>query len=248
MNPFLRVLRASAIVAALTAAGCGSKPDVCSAPQGSGSAAKALAADETSFALAFYPPAAAAAGTGQNVILSPYSASSALTLLDVGAAGQTAAQIEAVLRLSGSAAATAPAYAALACANETDGLSNDNQLAIANAVWGQKGVAFVPSFLSTLANGYSAPLRQIDFKDDAGGATSAIDAWVSDRTQGKIPSLFMPGDVDASTRLVVVNAIYFNGTWANGFDPSATRMSPFTLADGSMVDVPTMNGTVSLKG
>ena len=222
-------------------------PVVCSASQGASAAALSLAGDDTSFALALFPPAAAAVGAGQNVILSPYGVSAVLSMLDVGAAGETATQIESALSLPGSGAAVAPAYASLACADESDGSSNGNQLSIANALWGQQGTPFQASFLSTLARGYSAPLQQADFVHDAGGATNDINQWVSTETEGAIPTLFQPGQLDASTRLVLVNAVYFKGTWATGFDPDATAPLPFTLEGGSQVPVPTMDGTMTLS-
>jgi serpin B len=240
-----RCLAPCAILASLALSGCKSKPAVCDAPQGGAADVQGLAQADTAFALAFYPPAAAAAG-GQNVILSPYSVSSTLKMLDVGAAGETDTQIRTVIGVPGGGAAAAPGYAALACTDETDGSSNDNQLSIANALWGQTGMPFQPSFLSVLASGYEAPLQQVDFTGDAAGATDTINGWVSGRTQGKIPQLFMPGDLDGNTRLVLANAMYFNGVWASGFSPSATSMQPFTLGDGTMVSVPTMQGTVSV--
>ncbi len=219
-------------------------PGVCSASQGSTADARILAASDTSFAVALYGPALAAAGAGQNAILSPYSVSATLTMIDVGAAGATDAQIQSVLHLPGKAASVAPAYAALACEDESDGSSRGNQLLIANSVWGQQGTAFQPAFLSTLSSGFDAPLQQVDFAD-AGAATTAIDAWVSKQTQDQIPALLQPADVDAATRMVLVNAVYFKGVWDTGFDPADTSPQPFTLADGTQISVPTMSGSVN---
>jgi hypothetical protein len=129
-----RFLAPCAILASLALPACQSKPAVCSAPQGAQADTQALAQADTAFALAFYPPAAAAAGAGKNVILSPHSVSSALAMLDVGAAGETDTQIRTVLGIPGGGGAGAPAHAALACADETDGTTNDNQLSIANAL------------------------------------------------------------------------------------------------------------------
>jgi serpin B len=168
-------------------------------------------------------------------------------MLDAGAAGNTATQIERALSLPASGTAVAPAAAALACAIESHAAAGGNQLAIGNAIWGQQGMPFQPSFLSTLANGYGAPLQQVDFATDPGGATSTINQWVANQTQGAIPSLFHPGDLDASTRLVLANAVYFKGTWATAFDPSATRPRPFTLSDGTVVSTPTMTANVGLS-
>jgi serpin B len=219
---------------------------VCSAPHGSEGAARSLAAADQGFAVAFFPPAAQAVGAGQNVIVSPYGVSAVLTMLDAGAAGRTATQIETALSLPASGTAVAPTFAALACDDETDGASNDNQLTIADAVWAQKGLPLQPAFVSTLAQGYAAPLQQADFANDAAGATSSINQWVSTETSGAIPTLFEPGDLDASTRVVLVNTVYFKGAWATAFDPSATGPAPFTLEDGTAVQVPTMSGLVTV--
>jgi serpin B len=235
--------------AALAVVGCTAKAPpppaaVCGATQGSSSAAQSLASDDTAFAVALYGPAAAVVGAGQNVILSPYSVSATMTMIDVGAAGATDTQMQSVLHLPGNGATVAPAYAALACEDETDGSSQGNQLSLANSVWGQKGVAFEPTFLSVLSGGYEAPLQQVDFAGDPSGATITINDWVSQATQAEIPTLLQPGDVDSSTLLVLVNAVYFKGAWATGFDPSMTSSQPFTLSDGTQVSVPTMSGSV----
>jgi serine protease inhibitor len=244
-------MRAPVVLFALLAvAGCTAKAApppaaVCSAPKGSSSAAQTLASDDTAFAVALYGPAATAIGAGQNVILSPYSVSATMTMVDVGAAGATDMQMQSVLHLPGNGATVAPAYAALACEDETDGSSDGNQLSLANSVWGQKGATFEPAFLSALSTGYEAPLQQVDFTGDPSGATTTINQWVSQETQTEIPMLLQPGDVDSSTVLVLVNAVYFKGAWATGFDPSMTSPQPFTLSDGTQVSVPTMSGSVS---
>ena len=221
-------------------------PPVCSAPQGSAAAAQGLASGDTAFALAFYPASVTAAGAGKNVIVSPYSVSATLTMVDTGAAGETDVQLRSVLHLPGSGAAVAPAYATLACADEADGTGSGDQLSIANAVWAQQGKTFEPAFLSALSKGYFAPLQQVDFAGNVAGAQSAINGWVSQQTQGQIPALLQAGDIDAATRMVLVDAIYFKGTWDTGFDPSKTSAQPFTLSGGTQVSVSTMDATVNL--
>jgi serpin B len=243
----------SGVIAFMVTAGCNKTaappPAVCSAPQGAAADTQALASSDTAFAVALFQPtvsaASAGASTGPNVILSPYSVSAVLKMVDVGAAGETDAQIQSVLHLSGNGATVAPAYAALACQDETDGSADGNDLSIANSVWGQQGTAFESSFTSALSSGYEAPLQKVDFETDPAAAASTINGWVSAETQGEIPTLLQPGDVDPHTRLVLVNAVYFKGTWATGFDASATGPQPFTLSDGSMASVPTMSGNVT---
>jgi serpin B len=251
MGRFSRVLASGGGLVTLVAGVACSKspppPPVCNAPQGSAAEAQGLASADAAFASAFWLPAAAAVGAGQNVILSPYSVTATLTMIDVGASGETDAQIQSVLHLPGNGATVAPAYAALACESETDGTQGGDQLSIANSIWGQQGTSFESSFLSTLSQGYGAPLQQVDYASDATGAASTINRWVSGQTQGMIPSVVDPSDLDATTRLVLVDAVYFKGAWATAFDPSRTSSQPFTLSDGSQVSVPTMAGSVTVR-
>lgn len=221
---------------------------ICSAPQGSDAAVQALVAGDTAFAVDLYAPTVATVGAGQNAIVSPYSVSAALTMVDVGAAGETATQIQNVLHLPDTGTNVAPAYAALACQNETDGTSPGNQLLVANSLWAQQGKTFLSSFLSVLATGYDAPLQLVDFASDPDDATSAINQWVSNATQTEIPMLFQPSDITNKTQLVLVDAVYFKGTWENGFEPGNTSPQAFNLSDGTQVSVPTMSGFVSLRG
>jgi serpin B len=221
---------------------------ICSAPQDSATAAATLVDANTSFAVALYGPAASAAATATapNVILSPFSLSTILTMIDAGAAGATDTQIRSVLHLAANGASVAPAWATVACKDETDASWGADRLSIANAVWGQQGKSFEPPFLTTLSVGFQSPLQQADFAGDPAGATSAINQWVSQQTQGTIPALLDPDDVTDSTAIVLVDAVYFKGTWLTGFDPSQTAPRPFTLEDGTTVQVPTMSGNVDV--
>jgi serpin B len=222
------------------------QPAVCGAPRGGSTQATSLAAAETTFAVALYGRVAAGAAAGQNLVVSPYSVSSTMAMLDVGAEGETAAQIQAVLHLPDTGPNVAPSYAELACEDETDASSQGNRLAIANSIWGQQGKSFEPGFLSALATGYGAPLQQVDFAGDPNGALLSINQWVSDETQGMIPMLLQPPEIGASTQLVLVNAMYFAGAWDVAFDPRFTTMQPFVLSDGTTTSVATMSGLVNV--
>jgi serpin B len=215
-------------------------PAICGSPQGSRASATSLASDFVDFGVALYGPAVATGS--ENAIVSPYSVSAAMTMVFAGADTQTAAQLESTLHLPGAASSVASAYATLACEDETDGAYQGQTLTLANSLWGQTGKAFLPAFLSLLSKGYGAPLQQVNFADTT-GALNKINAWVSAETKGLIPDLLQPDDVSSLSELVLVNAVYFKGTWKTGFDPSETSNRRFTLEDGQTVSVPTMHGT-----
>lgn len=58
-----------------------------------------------------------------------------------------------------------------------------------------------------------------------------------------ITDLLSEGTVDPLTRLVLVNALYFNGQWAVPFPPAATHHRLFHRSDGSSFLVPMMAQT-----
>jgi serpin B len=81
------------------------------------------------------------------------------------------------------------------------------QLAVANASWGQKGYRFLKEFLDLTRTHYGAALRELDLVSATEAACKTINAWAEEQTQGKIKDLVKPEIVDASTRLILTNAI-----------------------------------------
>jgi serpin B len=81
----------------------------------------------------------------------------------------------------------------------------------------------------------------VDFEQAAEEARVAINAWAAEQTNDRITDLIPPGAIDDLTRLVLVNAVYLDATWARPFDPEATADAPFALLDGSEVTVATMH-------
>jgi serpin B len=121
------------------------------------------------------------------------------------------------------------------------------QLEITNTLWAQQGYPFLDEFLQTLATDYGAGMNLVDFVEAAEEARQAINADVEEQTRGRITELIPAGVLDQLTRLVLVNAIWFKGTWLEEFDPDRTGDAPFTLLDGSEVVVDTMHGSVETR-
>jgi len=71
-------------------------------------------------------------------------------------------------------------------------------------------------------------------------ARNAINRWVAQKTGGHIQGLVPKDGLDAWTRLVLVDAAYFKGSWASAFDPALTKKAAFRLASGEPVETPMM--------
>ena len=117
------------------------------------------------------------------------------------------------------------------------------ELSIANALWPQKGYEFQKEFVNLVQDYYDGKLNEVDFVGATEAARKSINSWVEKKTKNKIKELIKPGTVNSMTRLVLTNAIYFKGNWAEQFEESMTRPAPFTLASGEKIDVPMMNQT-----
>jgi serpin B len=93
-----------------------------------------------------------------------------------------------------------------------------------------------------LARQYGAGLRAVDFTANPEGLRQDINAWVEGQTHGRIQELVGRGGVDAATRLVLVNALDFQGAWAQPFSTNGTRALPFHPLEGSAREVRMMSG------
>ena len=175
-----------------------------------------------------------------NLFFSPYSVSAALAMTYAGADGQTAEQMSEVLHFPLPAAKLHPAFSKLRQRLNSDGETPPFQLRVANRLWGQKGFRFLPTFLNITSDQYGAELGLVDF-GQTDEARTTINSWIEEQTDRKIKDLLAPGVLDASTRLVLTNAIYFKARWENEFSPSATADAPFHLSGRQQITAPLMH-------
>ncbi|MHC4212798.1 MAG: serpin family protein, partial [Planctomycetota bacterium] len=186
-------------------------------------------------------------GQKGNLFFSPYSISTALAMVYGGARGQTEKQMAEVLHFSLSQEKLHPEFGALERRLNAAGQEGNYQLSVANALWGQKGYEFLPEFLNLAKQNYSAGLEEVDFVGETEKTRKIINDWIEKKTQNKIKELIKPGILDALTRLVLTNAIYFKGLWEHEFDKEATSDASFTTSAFKKVDVPMMKMTENFK-
>jgi len=80
---------------------------------------------------------------------------------------------------------------------------------------------------------------EVDFSDRK-NAAALINDWVEENTGDKIKDLIKEDDIHDMLAMILTNAIYFKGLWANQFDVEDTTNRDFELSDGSKITVPTM--------
>lgn len=192
-----------------------------------------------------------AAKAGENIVFSPLSIEVALAMARAGAAGTTAAEIDAVMHFpAGQRDAavnaltralatrdTAPPLAPPAASRSAGAPAQDPIVTIANGLFVQQSFPIGAPFLHTIAADYGAGVHTVDFA--SANAKAAIDAWVKAQTAGRIKQLF--DSLDPDTKLVLANAVYLKADWAVPFAEDPTTDAPFTTADGKQITVPTMH-------
>ncbi len=190
------------------------------------------------FALDLYAQLKATSG---NLFFSPYSISTCLAMTYAGARGNTEKQMAQVLHFTQTQAQLHGAFGELQRQLNEIATNQGPQLNLANALWAQEGHPFLPDFLRIALEEYQANVKQIDFKTGSDAATREINHWVTEKTKDKIQNILPPSSLDAQTRLVLANAIYFKGIWAKPFEKAATTNHPFHTSLTSQADAPLMH-------
>jgi serpin B len=172
---------------------------------------------------------------GRNVLLSPLSAALALAMLDNGAAGQTREEIHQLLGYAEASTEELNAYFQKMIALMQEA-GPDVTFESANSIWIDEAFPVLNSFVETNALYYQAEARNANLSDEA--TASLINAWASEKTQGKIANLLSqpPGGA-----LALINALYFKGAWTLPFDKEETKDEVFYNQDGTAPLLPTMN-------
>lgn len=176
-----------------------------------------------------------------NLFFSPSSISTALAMTYAGARGDTESEMAKVLHFTLPQDKLHPGFASLNKTLDGNGEKRGYRLHGANRLWGQQGYGFLPEFLTTTRTHYDAELAEVDFVRQTEQARKQINTWVEERTQGKIKELITPDILDASTCLVLTNAIYFKGDWTKPFDNKVTKDAPFQITSQQRTDVPMMH-------
>ncbi|TVU46163.1 hypothetical protein EJB05_05682, partial [Eragrostis curvula] len=202
-------------------------------------------AHQTRFALclaaALSSPSASPAAT--NVAFSPLSLQVVLSLLTAGAGGATRDQLADTLGGGTAEGLHALAEQMLQVVLADESGAGGPRVAFANGVFVDSSLKLKPAFEDVAAGKYKAETRSVDFQEKSEEAAGQVNSWVNRVTSGLIKDLLPPGSVDETTGLVLGNALYFKGSWAEKFDASKTKDGKFHLLDGNSVRVPFMSST-----
>jgi len=200
-------------------------------------------AANTAFAVDLYHGLAGDPAT-DNIFYSPWSVVSVMGILTEGAQHNTLTQMMKALHFGESSLISI--HEGISSLSPSFNTTNGYQLSSANAVWLDQQFPIEAAYLTTIRKYYGTNgAVPVDFLHNAEAARVKINSWAEEQTHGKIQDLIMPGKVDAMTRLVLTNAVYFKGTWYNQFSKNTTRPQPFHVTASKDVTAPHMSTLAS---
>jgi len=173
--------------------------------------------------------------SGENCFISPASVAIALNFAMAGSSGATREAMSRALNLSNPQADTSAAFAELLRAL----VSKDDkvEMNIANAIFVNDKYRLNTSFEHNAKADFQSEIRNENFSDAQ--TMTKINAWVSDQTKKHIPSIISKLPPEAFA--VLLNAIYFKGSWTTPFPADSTKDGDFHLEAGGTKKVSFMN-------
>lgn len=175
-------------------------------------------------------------GKKESRIISPLGVSCMLGMLNDGADGGTATEIQDAMGMQNSDKASVNNYFSNLYANLPK-VDPNVELNIANALFVDKSIKILSSFVKVMTTSYGAVVQQLDFSDPS--AISAINKWCEKQTKGEVNNILDETSNDAFAYLL--NAVFFKASWTDKFNSEDTRDETFTRENGTTVSLPMMN-------
>lgn len=207
--------------------------------------------DPVTRALGRLGPALLAAVRGAHpdkaALVSPFSVYAALAMVEGGARGATREELRRALFIADAQPAeTDQAYAdlmtrLLARRKPADDERSAVDVRVANAIWLDEATTPSEAFLQRNRDFYAANIASQDLQ--APGMADVINGWIHDATEGRIGPLVH--EISPEVMAILANAVYLKAPWDEPFEAGMTNDRPFHRADGSTVEVPTMQTTLA---
>ncbi|KAK0055469.1 collagen alpha-6(VI) chain [Biomphalaria pfeifferi] len=177
-----------------------------------------------------------------NVIYSPLSAHTVLSLAYMGAMGNTEHQMKNILRLKDLPSPHEAFHALLHNITEVE----DVKVFVANGMWLNPQLRVRPEYQRQVSTLYNAASETIDFKT-LGGPERPINEWIANQTKNQITSFMLPSTISQDIQMILINTLFFNGTWESPFDEYLTHKNSFQLSLGNKIDIDFMRQTATYQ-
>ncbi|KAK0162040.1 hypothetical protein PV327_008413 [Microctonus hyperodae] len=170
-----------------------------------------------------------------NYICSPFSVSMVLSMATCGAEGKTKSELQQNLHLPTDDTVMKNGYQTLIdMINNIQGV----ELAVANKIFTTTGFEVNDTFKEATKLYFRSESESLDFSN-AEQSAGAINNWAAANTKDRIKDIVKPDDVKSAV-MIMANAVYFKGKWANKFNANLTRPLPFYINETATKNVDMM--------
>ena len=175
----------------------------------------------------------------QNLFMSPSSVMVVMTMVHAGARGNTESQMRKTLRLEKlEEKGIHASFEGFVRSVKTE--SSNFTLTMANKLYPHVDKTIIENYISTVTKHFLADTKSLDYSKNPEGSRIEINKWVEEETKSKIKDLLTPGTITPLTAMVVVNAIYFKGDWADKFEKGKTTKQSFYVTSSRTTKVDMM--------
>ncbi|XP_059154810.1 leukocyte elastase inhibitor-like isoform X2 [Physella acuta] len=178
-----------------------------------------------------------------SMVYSPYSIHSVLAMASLGARGNTATEMKQALGITSLADNTHEMYRQLILDINS---VTDVKINTGNAIFVNPAYKIVPQFVADVESKYFAKAGNIDLSAP-GGPEEPINTYVENATGNMIQNLLSKGSINSDTVVILINTIFFNGTWTFPFPKNTTFRRPFYSLDRGISTVDMMNDNMTIK-
>lgn len=178
----------------------------------------------------------------KNIVISPFSISSALTMVYQGARNSTRESMKKTLhyQIVNIDKINGDYKKSLSKLIKHD---KDLQVDMSNSIWIDEGKEVCNDFIKVNQDIFNAHVLQLNLSNKQ--TLDKINKWIEESTNNKIHGVIdtMPRGAD----MYLINAVYFKGKWMEKFNKKNTCKQNFYCEDGRIIEVMMMSKTGQVK-
>ncbi|XP_004621848.2 corticosteroid-binding globulin-like [Sorex araneus] len=174
----------------------------------------------------------------KDILISPLSVSMTLSMLTLGACNDSSSQLFHSLGFDLSELAELDIHESFQQLSELLRESDSSlKMSMGSTLFHNQNLDIMKEFPVDVQRFYAMENLPLDF-EALTTPSSQINEYLKEKTQGKTSDLFL--EIESPDTLILINYVFFSGTWEKAFNPEDTRLADFFLDDGSIVQVPMM--------
>ncbi|XP_052830615.1 serpin B3 isoform X2 [Octopus bimaculoides] len=177
-------------------------------------------------------------GINENVFMSPFSVATILSMVYLGAKQNSAEQLKNVLNVTSTPNALALAYKKYFSVQKNSNEANMSKSV--NRLYVDDKFPILKSYKHKISNYFFTDIKNVDFIKKAERIRIDINKWVKKETYNEITDLLPSKSLSSDTVLLLVNAMHFEGMWAERFPEKVTSSREFHLSSGKTISYDSM--------